>query len=320
MRLAFFGTSGFAVPTLARLCENGHRPELVVCQPDRPKGRGRKLLSGPVKAFALAKDLEVFQPKSLDRDVLEKLSRLKIQAAVVVSYGLILPSELLNLPPLGCINLHGSLLPRYRGASPVAHAILRGESVTGATTLLMDEGIDTGPILLQESTPIGPEETAGDVESRLADLGAGLILKTLEGLVAGNLLPRRQVIDRETYAPKIGSHAGRILWMLPASSIARQIRAFNPKPGAFTTHQGKVLKIWRGRTAPPAIQPAAPGTVLAEGGVLRIVCGEGSCLEPQEVQLEGRRRVGGDEALRGRWIASGDRLDDGEERESEGSA
>jgi len=321
VKLAFLGTSDFAVPTLARLCETGHEVALVVCQPDRPSGRGRQVQDGPVKGFALSRGLDIFQPATLDDEAIGRLRRLGIRAAVVVSYGLILPATLLKLPDLGCINLHGSLLPKYRGASPVAYAILRGETATGVTTLLMDEGIDTGSILLQESTPIGEEETAGELESRLAEIGAGLMPATLSGLLAGDLAPRPQTIDRGTYAPKIAASSGRILWKSPASVIARQVRAYNPRPGAFTRHRGGVLKIWRARAVPGLGMEAIPGTVLAEGGMLRIACGEATLLEPLEVQMEGRRRVSGEEALRGRSIASGDRLDEGEERpETQGSA
>lgn len=311
MRVAFLGTSDFAVPTLAALCDAGHEVALVFCQPDRPAGRGRRLQHGPVKTFALATGLDLFQPEALDPEALERFSRLQARVAVVVSYGLILPAALLRLPPLGCINLHGSLLPKYRGASPVAHAILHGDSGTGVTTLLMDEGIDTGPILLQEPTPIGEEESAGELEARLAVMGATVMRETLDRLAAGDLAPRPQIVDRETYAPKIAAGSARIHWSLPAAVIARQVRAYNPRPGAFTRHRGRILKIWRARPAPLAGAGTAPGTVLAERGALRVACGESS-LDLLEVQLEGRRRVSGEEALRGRWIAAGDRLDDGE--------
>ncbi|HEU5182553.1 MAG TPA: methionyl-tRNA formyltransferase [Candidatus Polarisedimenticolia bacterium] len=319
MRLAFLGTSDFAVPTLDSLCDAGHEVALVLCQPDRPAGRGRQLQPGPAKRLALSKGLPIFQPQVLDDAALERLSRLEMRAAVVVSYGLILPAALLRLPPLGCINLHGSLLPKYRGASPVAHAILRGETVTGVTTLLMNEGIDTGPLLLQKATPIGEEESAGELEARLAVTGAGLVLETLEKLSAGELTPRSQIVDRQTYAPKIAVSSGRILWSLPAAGIARQVRAYNPRPGAFTRHRGRILKIWRARTAPPS-GGVEPGIVIAGGGTLQVACGESSVLELLEVQLEGRRRVSGEELLRGRLIASGDRFDDGEAWQDEGPA
>jgi methionyl-tRNA formyltransferase len=177
----------------------------------------------------------------------------------------------------------------------------------------MDEGIDTGPILLQESTSIGEEESAGELEARLARLGADLLLKTLDGLVVGMLVPRRQRIDRETYAPKFTAASGRIHWKLPAAAIARQVRAFNPRPGAFTTHRGRILKIWRARQAPLPQTGSEIGTVSVEEGVFRVICGEASCLDLLEVQYEGRRRVRGEEALRGRWIAPGDRLGDEDE-------
>lgn len=175
--------------------------------------------------------------------------------------------------------------------------------------MLMDEGIDTGPILLQKAMPIGEDESAGEVGAKLAVTGAGLMLETLEKLSAGELAPRPQMVDRETYAPKIAASSGRIVWNSPAASIARRVRAYNPRPGAFTRHRGRILKIWKARIAPPS-GARESGSVIADSGTLRVACADSSYLELLEVQLEGRRRVSGEEALRGRWIASGDRLDE----------
>jgi methionyl-tRNA formyltransferase len=237
------------------------------------------------------------------------VASLEIEVAVVVAYGLILPKEFLPIPTIGCVNLHASLLPRYRGASPIAHAILAGERVVGVTTLLMDEGIDTGPILLQRETPLGDQETTGEVEVRLAQMGAGLLVQTLEGLERGALEAQPQRVDLESYAPKIHQEAARIRWDADALSIVRQVRAMNPRPGAFTDFHGKNVKIWRAVPSPgPATGGASPGTVLEAGGTLRVVCGSDTCVEVREIQLEGRRRVIGEEAMRGRWFEPGARF------------
>ncbi len=282
-------------------------------QPDRPAGRGLRIRACAVKEQALSLGLTVIQPEVLDARVQAQVAAQEVDVAVVVAYGLLLPPEFLRIPPRGCVNVHASLLPRYRGASPVSHAILRGESVVGVTTLLMDERIDTGPILLQRETPLGDRETAGEVELRLSILGAELLLETLEGLERGTLLPRPQVVDVESYAPKIRQEAARIRWEADAAAIARQVRALNPRPGAFTTYGGTNVKIW---LADPGRGPAGdatiPGTLQGDRRALRVTCGLGTCLEVLQIQMEGRRRVSGEEAMRGRWFEPGARFGDGD--------
>ena len=311
MKLVFLGTPDFAVPSLIRLHDAGHEVKLVLTQPDRPAGRGRRQQPGPVKREALRRGIPVFQPAMLDAPALERIAALEVETVVVVAYGLILPSSLLGLPPRGCVNLHASLLPRYRGAAPVAHAILRGETRTGVTTLLMDEGIDTGPMLLQRECPIGPEETAGEVEGRLSEMGATLLVETLQALQTGTIQPRPQRIDRETYASKIRPEMARVPWEREAAFICGLVRAMNPRPGASTLAGHQVLKIWCATAGPPRTAPemeAAPGTVLAGRGAPRVACGAGGSVVLREIQLEGRRRATGEEALRGRWFGPGDCL------------
>src|SRR6185436_9882345 len=282
---------------------------LVLCQPDRPAGRGRRTRVCAVKEQALSLGLSVVQPERLDKRVQEQVAAEEIEVAVVVAYGLILPREFLQIPASGCVNLHASLLPRYRGASPVAHAILHGERVVGVTTLLMDEGIDTGPILLQRETPLGDRETSGEVEIRLAQMGAELLVQTLEGLERGTLVARPQAVDRESYAPKIHLEAARIRWGADAPAIVRQVRALNPRPGAFTNYQGMNVKIWQADAYQgPLPEAARTGTLLEASGGLRVVCVSNTCIEVREVQLEGRRRVTGEEAMRGRWFEPGARF------------
>ena len=309
MRLVFLGTPEFAVPSLGQLHKAGHSIRLVLCQPDRPAGRGRRTRVCAVKEQALSLGLSVVQPERLDKRVQEQVAAEEIEVAVVVAYGLILPREFLQVPASGCVNLHASLLPRYRGASPVAHAILHGEHVVGVTTLLMDEGIDTGPILLQRETPLGDRETSGEVEIRLAQVGAELLVQTLEGLQRGTLVARPQAVDLESYAPKIHQEAARIRWGADAPAIVRQVRALNPRPGAFTNYQGMNVKIWQADAyAGPLADAARTGTLLEASGALRVVCGSNTCIEVREVQLEGRRRVTGEEAMRGRWFEPGARF------------
>jgi len=311
LRLAFLGTPEFAVPSLVRLHEAGHLIRLVLCQPDRPAGRGRRTRACAVKVKALSLGLTVIQPETLGAAAQDQVAAHEIEAAVVVAYGLILPREILRIPPRGCINLHASLLPRYRGASPVAHAILRGERVVGVTTLLMDEGIDTGPILLQRETSLGDRETAGEIEIRLAQLGADLLVETLEGLERGTLKARPQVIDVDSYASKIHQDAARIRWETDAPAIVRQIRALNPRPGAFTTYHGMNVKIWLADACMCPIREAfRSGRLLEDRRSLRVACGSNTCIEVREIQLEGRRRVSGEDAMRGRWFEPGDQFGD----------
>lgn len=312
MNLLFLGTSPFAVPSLARLHEAGHRILSVVTRPDRPSGRGQRVRFSAVKQEALRRGLFVRQPARLDEPAVKAFRELGPEAIVVVAYGLILPPAVLQIPARGCINLHASLLPDYRGAAPVVHAILNGETRTGVTTMQMDEGLDTGPILLQRETGIGPDETAGEVESRLADLGSLLLVETLEQIARASLGPRPQDRAAGTYAPKIGPESARIAFAESAVRIAARVRAMNPRPGATTSLGPHRVKIWRAAVAGstgegPSRLP--PGTVVAGPGDPGVICGDGAVLEIREIQFEGRRRVSGREAVRGRWFGPGDRFD-----------
>jgi len=311
--LVFLGTPDFAVPSLIRLHEAGHEILAVLTRPDRPAGRGQKVRASAVKREALFRGLHIHQPVRLDANVLETLHGVGPEAVVVVAYGLILPPTLLHLPPLGCINLHASLLPRYRGAAPIIHAILRGETRTGVTSLMMDEGIDTGPILLQRECPIGPEETAGDLEARLAPLGAALLVETLDSLSRGDLTPQTQNVDRGTYAPRVGPETARIVWRQQSPIVYNLVRAMNPRPGASAMMGDRWMKVWRAAIGPPALggdREMNPGTVIIEAGLPKVICGQGTTLLLREIQFESRIRVSGEEAASGRWLLRGDRFDE----------
>jgi len=304
LRLAFLGTPDFAVPSLLRLHEAGHSILFALCRPDRPAGRGRRVQACPVKQRAQALGISVLQPERIDQGVITQVSHAGAELAVVVAYGLILPSAFLALPRRGCVNVHASLLPRWRGASPIVHAILQGDRTIGVTTIRMDEGIDTGPILLQRESPLGEAETTGEAESRLSHLGADLLLETLDRMEQGVLQPKPQDSREASYAPKIRPELARIAWDARALTIIRQVNAFNPRPGAGTSYRGTSLKIWGAALCATSSVSAPSGTILPGQG-LRVACGRGSCIELLEVQMEGRRRISGAEALRGRWFEPG---------------
>ncbi|ACX51998.1 methionyl-tRNA formyltransferase [Ammonifex degensii KC4] len=299
MRLVFMGTPDFAIPSLEALIRAGHKLVLVVTQPDRPKGRGGKLTPPPVKEWALRHGFPCLQPTRLkDPAFLATLREAKPEAIVVVAYGKILPPEVLNLSPRGCINLHASLLPKYRGAAPIQHALIAGERETGVTTMLMDEGMDTGDILLQESLVVGEEENFGSLHDRLAQLGAELLCRTLSLWEEGKIKPQPQDHSQATYAPPLRSEDEIIRWEEPAEKIKNLVRALDPVPGARTFWQGKVLKIWRARALTGPFG-GVPGEVLAldpEGIVVR--AGRGALLV-LELQLAGGKRLKASEFLRG---------------------
>lgn len=303
MRLVFFGSSEFAVPILRALREK-HKILTVVTQPDRPKGRGLKVRPTPVKAVALQMGLEVREPERLDRAFLSALMDLEPELFVVCSYGKILPREYLSLPPLGAVNVHPSLLPKYRGAAPIQRALMKGEEETGVTTFLMDEGVDSGPILLQRRTSIRPDEKASELSQRLSEMGAQLLLETLDGLKDRSLRATPQDHTRACYAPKIERHEALIPWERPAQVIKDLIRALEMAPGAYTFFRGKVLKIYEAKTAE---RRGKPGEVIGLGEGIEVACGEGS-LVIYELQLEGRRRMKASEFLRGHPIIIGERL------------
>jgi methionyl-tRNA formyltransferase len=291
MRIVFLGSGSFAIPAFEALIEAGHDVAALVTQPDREKGRGRALAPPPLKPVAQARGIPLLQPPRVrNPQAVEALRALAPELQVVVAYGQILPRSVIDIPPRGTVNVHGSLLPRYRGAAPIAWAIAGGETETGVTTMLIDEGLDTGPLLLARATPIGPEETAADLEPRLARLGAELLLETVRGLGDGLLQPKPQDHALASYAPLLKKEDGRIDWNLPADVLARRVRGFNPWPGTHTLWQGHVLKVLRARPMPGG--PGEPGTVVSvdrEG--LVVASGQDTRLALLEVQLESRRPV-----------------------------
>jgi methionyl-tRNA formyltransferase len=300
----FYGTPEFALPTLEALLRR-HEVVAVVTQPDRPAHRGQRLTPPPVKLRAQAAGLTVLQPPRLrDPGWPERLRGFGADVGVVVAFGQILSPAVLDAPTRGSINVHASLLPRYRGAAPIAWAIMRGERETGITTFLMDEGMDTGPILLAASTPIGPEETAGELAARLGPLGADVLIDTLARLDA--LTPAPQRHEDATLAPRLKKTDGSLDWTRPAREITDRIRGCNPWPGASTATPAGRLRIWRARPLEiPA--PAAPGTLVAAGQALAVATGEGLVL-PVEVQPESRRAVAWTEFLRGARLGAGARF------------
>ena len=306
LRVAFAGTGTFAVPCLQALAETGQLV-LVITQPDRPAGRGLKPTPPPVKEAAQKLGFPLIQPQSINSpEVLDQLRGLELDLLVVAAYGQLLKREVLGLPRLGCVNVHASLLPKYRGAAPVAWAILNGEEVTGVTTFLMDEGMDTGPILLQREVEIGPEETRGELEARLAQVGAELIVETVAGLAAGTLQPRPQPVAG-TLAPRLKKEQSRTDWCWPAGKVHNWVRGMNPWPAAFTSFRGRLLKLHRSRVVDSTPQDLPPGTILPDKGALRVACGEG-VVELLEVQPEGKRRMSGRDFLNGYRPRSGERL------------
>lgn len=294
-RIIFAGTPEFACPALAALIEH-HPPIAVLTQPDRPSGRGRRLSASPVKQLASAAGIDVIQPDSLKSgESRQALSGLQPDLWVTAAYGLLLPQWVLGLPPLGCWNLHASLLPRWRGASPIQQAILAGDTLTGITLMQMDAGLDTGDMLMRAKTPIGPEETAAELQDRLAAMAADLMIEALERLATGTLpAPVPQDDDLATRAPLIRKSDARIDWTLTAVSLQRRVCAYNPWPVAHGEIDGLPIRIFRARAIdeePPA--DCAPGTPVTEAGhpdTVRIACGDGM-LEILELQTPGRKRV-----------------------------
>ena len=302
LRVVFCGTPQFAVPTLAALAAAGHAVPLVLTQPDRPNGRGMQLLAPPVKQWARAHGIAVEQPAKIrDNEALRtQLEQIAPDAIVVVAYGRILPTWMLSLPRLGCINLHGSLLPKYRGAAPIQWAVAHGEAVTGVTTMLLEEGLDTGPTLERRELAIRGEDTAPVLFERLADLGAPLVVSTLAGLDAGTLLPQAQDGARATYAPLLTREDGRLDFSHTAEVLWNRWRGFTPWPGAWSTWSGKKLALQRVALAGGKDSSShEPGTLSVESGQVYVACGESTMLRLLEIQLEGRRSMPAAEFLRG---------------------
>ncbi|HET7842154.1 MAG TPA: methionyl-tRNA formyltransferase [Terriglobia bacterium] len=309
MRLIFCGTPEFAVPTLEKLIAEKFDVELVVTNPDEPAGRGYEMKAPPVKMAAEKAGLEVFQPARLkDSAAQEYLSKFRPDAMVVVAYGHIIPPWMIALPRLGCINLHGSLLPKYRGAAPIPWAIVRGEQKTGVTTMKIDAGLDTGDMLLEREVEIGEDDTTPSLSLKLSTVGAGLMVETLHGLECGEIIPRPQDSSKATLAPLLKKEDGVIDWTGRAEEIARRVRGFQPWPGAYTTFRGKKLHLWAAKpSTTPAPAGSEPSTLEAQGGELFIVCGDGTRLQVKELQLEGRKRVTARDFLNGVHLQPGEK-------------
>jgi len=303
-RIVFLGTPEFAVPHLAALAGSEDQVLLVITQPDRPKGRGRRPSPPPVKVLAEALGLTVWQPESIKTpEVINRIKELTPDLLVVVAFGAILPPDLLQLPRIGPLNVHPSLLPAYRGPAPINWAILNGETETGVTTMFMDRGMDTGPLLLSRRTAIAPDETAGQLHDRLAGLGADLLLETIAGLKAGTVTPRPQPSAGVTLAPFLKKADGLMDWTGSAEELARQVRGLDPWPGAYTTFKGKTLKVFGGRPGPGR---GRPGQILTvDQGLLHVAAGQGS-LALAELQLEGKRRLSAPEFWRGQRLSQAD--------------
>ena len=307
LNLVFCGTPNFAVPTLDGLVEAGFQVQLVVTQPNRPKGRGLELVLSPVKRRALELGLPVAQPEGIknNAEFRAQLAGLKPDGIVIVGYGRIVPQWMLDLPPLGNINLHASLLPKYRGAAPIQWAIARGESITGVTTMKIDAGLDTGDILLQRKLLIAPNDTAETLGPKLATMGADLTVETLRGLLAHNIQPRRQDHAQATLAPILKKEDGLIDFSRSASETLNRMRGFQPWPGAYTQFRGKSLQIWRAAALDFMLPPSE---LKIEGERLFAGCGGSNTIELLELQLEGKKRTSAADFIRGYRPLPGERL------------
>jgi methionyl-tRNA formyltransferase len=311
MRLIFMGTPLAAVPTLQRCLEDGHEVAAVWTQPDRPSGRGNKINQSPVKEFALRHGLTVHQPlKIRNEEALALFSSHDADLSVVVAYGRILPLTFLHAPRRGSINVHFSLLPQYRGAAPVNWAIVRGEKETGVTTMQMDEGLDTGAILLQRGTTIGEAETAPELMSRLSRMGADLLSETLARL--DEISPREQSEEKATFAPVLKREDGLVDWALDAAQVERRVRGFQPWPNVYTRHNSQRLVIWRASVESDEQRQDNEGStgeiVKAHGDELIVACGDGTLLRLHELQPEGKRRMGVRDFLNGARVGAGERF------------
>ena len=307
LHLVFCGTPRFAVPTLEKLVEAGFHVTLIVTQPDRPKGRGLELVRSPVKESALRLNLPITQPERIknNEEFRAQLTSVKPDAIIVVGYGRIIPQWMLDLPPLGNLNLHASLLPKYRGAAPIQWAIANGETVTGVTTMRIDAGLDTGDILLQQELAISLDDTAETLAPRLADIGANLMVETLRGLQDGRISPRPQDDSKSTLAPILKKEDGRVDFSRPAKELFNRIRGFQPWPGAHTKFRGKNLQIIQAR---PASNVLPPAELHATSDRLLVGCGHQSSIDLLEIQLEGKKRTSAADFIRGYRPKAGEKL------------
>jgi methionyl-tRNA formyltransferase len=308
MKIVFLGTPEFAVPSLEALLEAGHDVRAVYTQPDRPKGRGQKLAFSPVKECALRHGLSVHQPgKVRAPEVREELSSFGADLMVVVGYGQIIPQAIIDLPPLGIVNVHGSLLPKYRGAAPIQWAVANGERTTGVTTMQIEAGLDTGPMLLKAEYEIGAEESSLEVGRKLAQLGAGLLIRTLQGLADGAVVPQPQDHALATWAPTLEKAHGLIDWSKTATDVHNRVRGFQPWPGGWTHLRAQRFNIWRCR--PSELEsPATPGLLFTHSKRLYAACGHGTALELIEVQPEGKKPMEAAAFLNGFRLQPGESL------------
>jgi methionyl-tRNA formyltransferase len=310
MKLVFMGTPAFAVPSLQRIVDAGHHVAAVYTQPDRPKGRGGQVTASPIKVAAIRLGLTVQQPERIRREPnIEQLRALQPDAMVVVGYGQIIPQSIIDIPPVGIINVHASLLPKYRGAAPIQWAIANGESVTGVTTMRIDAGLDTGDMLLKWATEIGLEENALELSPRLAEAGADLLVETLAGLQIGAIRPEKQDSSQATLAPILKKEDGQIDWSWLATMIYNRSRGLLPWPGTYTTFRGQQLQIWKTRPVDPlAAAPGVPGRLHVAQKRLFVACGDGTLLEILELQIEGRKRISAAAFLAGQRLSDNETL------------
>jgi methionyl-tRNA formyltransferase len=312
LRIVFCGTPEFAVPYLRHLLG---QPDLqivgVVTQPDRPRGRALAMSSLPVKDAAVAAGIPIYQPEKIkSEESFEFFQRTAPDAVVIIAYGQIIPARLIAIPRLGWINLHGSLLPKYRGAAPIHRAIMNGEKHTGLTTMNIDAGLDTGPMLLRFETEVGPDETAPELYTRLSEAGAPLVVETLRGLDAGTIRPVQQDNSQASFAPPLKKEEGKIDWSLSAHQIYNRIRGLQPWPGAFSSFRGKNCAIWARPLSAPRATSGLPGQIAKADGSVVISCGNGTTLLLEFVQLEGRKKVTALEFANGARLSLSDRFGD----------
>ena len=310
LRIVFCGTPEFALPSLRHLLA---QPDFqivgVVTQPDRPRGRALAVSGSPVKEAALAAGVPVYQPSKIKSDeALEFFKQAAPDAVVIIAYGQIIPRRLIEIPRLGWINLHGSLLPKYRGAAPIHRAILNGENHTGLTTMNIDAGLDTGPMLLKFETEIGPDETAPELYARLSEAGAAIVAQTLRGLDSGMITPTPQDNAQASFAPPLKKEEGRIDWSLSSQQIYNRIRGLQPWPGAFSSFRGKNCAIWGRPLLVPSAAVGLPGEILKAENNVVVSCGSATALRLEFVQMEGRKRVTALEFANGARLAPGDRF------------
>jgi methionyl-tRNA formyltransferase len=312
LRIVFCGTPEFAVPSLRRLAE---RPEFsieaVITQPDRPRGRGQHVSSSPVKEAALEIGLHVYQPETIKSESSQEfLKRVAPDTVVIIAYGQIIPARLLMIPRLGWINLHASLLPRYRGAAPIHWAIANGETITGLTTMQIDAGMDTGPTLLRREVEIGPDETAPELAARMRAIGAELIADSLLRFDRGEISTSPQEEKNTSYAPILKKEDGRISWGQTAQQIYNRMRGFTPWPGSHSKFRGQACHLWgRPETGGGTGTHITPGEIVPSAKEIYVVCGEGTCLRLESIQIEGRKKISAREFANGARLMPGERFD-----------